>query len=69
MPYVHVSVQVHNTYQFLFFVPLFPYLCILFNNLFLQCCNSLKGDIILGKKKVEICFKYFHVLQFHAFIS
>lgn len=42
---MHVSVQEHNTYQFLGFVPLSPYLCILRNNLLFWCCNTLKDHV------------------------
>lgn len=38
-----------NTYQSFFCMPFFP-LCILFNNLFLPCHNSLKGHTSLKKK-------------------
>lgn len=35
----------HLQVPFFFFLPLFPYLCVLLNDLFLHCYNSVKGDI------------------------
>lgn len=74
MLYVHLSVQVYTTHQFLFcvyvFVLILPYLfypyVFLFNHLFLQCYNNLKGDFFFFKWRcvINTSMLYNNVLSF-----